>query len=196
VKRMAYVLIGALVFILLITIGYQILNIATLGNPNGDPPPDYPYFVTTGETTVKNIVVPAGTLLFYREQFLKNGKQDNMLNETSLTTIKLSIGKTIDWGGVPVHRIEKFFNHKMRGFTLYADFKQLSNDKQTKFSKLWQSADDQLGINVIDIDDWSFDKENIADVKSCGVNYQRYFTNNLEQQQFLDNLYAELKNIK
>jgi len=33
----------------------------------------------------------------------------------------------------------------------------------------------------------------IYDVQSCSVLYQRYFKDDMQQQQFLDNLYSELK---
>ena len=45
-------------------------------------------------------------------------------------------------------------------------------------------------------DDWSFNKQNITDVESCGVNNQRYFKEDKSQQQFLDSLMKELLNIK
>ena len=83
----------------------------------------------------------------------------------------------------------------MQGFTVYADFNQLTDDKQTKFSKLWESEDNQLSVDVKNIDDWSFNNTNITDIESCGVNNQRYFKNDKGQQQFLDNLYNELKNV-
>ena len=83
----------------------------------------------------------------------------------------------------------------MCGFSVYADFKQLSNDKKTKFSELWQNCNEDLGIKVKNIDDWSFNKNNILDIESCGVNYQRYFKENAKQQKFLDNMYSELMKI-
>ncbi|RZL37052.1 MAG: hypothetical protein EOP00_28940, partial [Pedobacter sp.] len=102
---------------------------------------------------------------------------------------------TINWGGVPVTEINKFFNDEMRGYTVYADFKKLHGDKITKFSKLWESCSDGLGITIKNSDDWSFNPKNIADVESCSVNYQRYFKDNMYQKQFLDSLYSELLKI-
>lgn len=156
---------------------------------------NYPYFITKEPLKIKKIVVPTGTKLIYETGYSKEGEQDKMMSEELLTTIELPAGKTIDWGGVPVTSIDKFFNSEMCGFSVYADFKQLSNDKKTKFSELWQSCNDDLGITVKNIDDWSFNKNNILDIESCGVNYQRYFKENAKQQKFLDNMYSELMKI-
>ena len=164
-------------------------------NPNGSPPPDYPYFETTEPMVVKKIVVPAGTKLVYEEHFFKKGKQDKILSEEKLNTIEFPLGETIDWGGVPVTSITKFFNSEMRGFTVYANFDQLSNDKRTKFSQLWQSCSDGLGITIKNTDDWSFNTKNISDTESCSVLYQRYFKEDASQQIFLDSLYTELMKI-
>ena len=79
-----------------------------------------------------------------------------------------------------------FFNSEMHGYTVYADFKRLPNTQKNRFNQLWQSCNDSLGITVKNTDDWSFNKENIADIESCSVNYQRYFKNNPKQQYFLD----------
>lgn len=78
---------------------------------------------------------------------------------------------------------------------MYADFKKLDAAKRTRFSQLWQSCDDDLGISIKDRRDWSFNKANIADVQSCSGLYQRYFKNDKEQQQFLDLMYHELMKI-
>lgn len=162
-------------------------------NPTGgNSAPNYPYFITTEPLTIKKILVPKGTKLVYDEQFFKEGEQDEIMNEGKLNTITLPTGQTIDWGGVPVTSISKFFNSEMRGFTVYAAFNELTIDKKTKFSELWQSCNDDLGISVKDIDDWSFNTKNISDVQSCSVNYQRYFKDDKSQQSFLDNIYAEL----
>jgi hypothetical protein len=84
----------------------------------------------------------------------------------------------------------------MCGFTVYANFNQLSNDKKTKFSELWQSCDDGLGITVKKNDDWSFNKNNISDVESCSVLYQRYFKKDKEQQLYLDSIYTEIQRVR
>lgn len=165
-------------------------------NPTGgNSSPDYPYFITTEPMVVKKILVPAGTSLVYDEQFFKKGKQDKIMSEEKLKTIDLPDGETIDWGGVPVTSIEKFFNSEMHGFTVYADFNKLGKDKQTKFSELWQSCSNDIGITVKDTDDWSFNAKNIVDVESCSVNYQRYFKDDAGQQSFLNNIYTELRKI-
>jgi len=166
--------------------------IGSMTSTGGNSAPNYPYFITTARLVVKKILVPKGTRLVYEEHFSKEGKQDKMMAEGKLHTIELPVGETIDWGGVPVTSITKFFNSEMRGFTVYADFNKLSNDKRTKFSELWQSCDSDLGIAVKNIDDWSFNTKNISDVQSCSVLYQRYFKEDEKQQNFLDNIYAEL----
>ena len=197
-KKKTYIIIGILTLIIaLFTIGYFVLlGLSGMGSPTGGRGPNYPYFITLEPTTIKNILVPKGTKLTYEEQFFKEGQQDKIMNEEKLTSIELPEGKTIDWGNVPVFMILKFFNSEMRGYTVYADFNQLSNDKKTKFSELWQSSDNELGIDVNNIGDWSFNKQNITDVESCGVNNQRYFKEDKSQQQFLDSLMKELLNIK
>ena len=197
-KKKTYIIIGILTLIIaLFTIGYFVLlGLSGMGSPTGGRGPNYPYFITLEPTTIKNILVPKGTKLTYEEQFFKEGQQDKIMNEEKLTSIELPEGKTIDWGNVPVFMILKFFNSEMRGYTVYADFNQLSNDKKTKFSELWQSSDNELGIDVKNIGDWSFNKQNITEVESCGVNNQRYFKEDKSQQQFLDSLMKELLNIK
>jgi hypothetical protein len=193
---MIYISGGILVLIVLVAIGNVVLKgLSAMGNPTGGRGPDFPYFITTGSTVVKKIVIPKGTKLTYEEHFFKEGQQNKIMNEKELTSIELPEGKTIDWGGVPVRMIVKFFNSEMQRFSVYADFNKLSNNKKTKFSELWESCDDVLGITVKDIDDWSFNISNIADVESCSVNNQRYFGEDVKQQQFLDELYNELKNV-
>ncbi len=130
-----------------------------------------------------------GCLLF------KEGKQDKILNEEKLNTIEFPIGETIDWAGVPITSIVKYYNTKMHGYSVYADFNQLSDTKKTKFSKLWQSCNDNLGIDVKNMDDWSFNTNNISDIQSCSVSYQRYFKEDAKQQRFLDSIYTELMKI-
>ena len=138
-KKKTYIIIGILTLIIaLFTIGYFVLlGLSGMGSPTGGRGPNYPYFITLEPTTIKNILVPKGTKLTYEEQFFKEGQQDKIMNEEKLTSIELPEGKTIDWGNVPVFMILKFFNSEMRGYTVYADFNQLSNDKKTKFSELW-----------------------------------------------------------
>jgi hypothetical protein len=165
-------------------------------NPTGgNSTPNYPYFIVKKSIIVKKILVPKSTKLVYEESFFKEGEQDEMMGEEKLTDIELPSGETIDWGGVPVTEIRKYFNHEMRGFSVYADFNKLSTNKRTKFSDLWESCSTDLGITVKNIDDWSFNAKNISDVESCSVNFQRYFKESKEQNDFLDELYNELKKI-
>ena len=166
-----------------------------VGNMNptgGNTNPNYPYYTTQQVMVVKKVVVPAGTILTYEKYRGKEGKQEHLLVEDKLTDIQLPKGHVMDWGGVPVTMISKFFNSEMRGFSVYADFEQLDERKKTQFSRMWQSCSDNLGITVKDSADWSFNKANIADVESCSVLYQRYFKDNKEQQTFLDQIYTEL----
>lgn len=197
-KKKHYIVFIVLTVIILIVIGINVMlsGLSGMGNPTGGRGPDYPYYITTKPTMVKNILVPKGTKLQYEEHFFKEGQQDELMNEKKLTMIAFSENSPVEWGGVPVSMIVKFFNSEMRGYTVYADFNHLTDDKITKFSTLWKSADNQLGVDVTNIEDWSFNKENITDVQSCGVNNQRYFKESQEQQLFLDNLYKELKEVK
>ncbi len=160
-------------------------------------PDDSPYFITVKPIVVKNILLPVGTKIIYEKSFF-SGKyeQKRLLNEKKITQISFKEGTTIDWGGVPITSIVKFFNDKMKGFTVYADFDKLDENKKTQFYNLWCSCNSRLGITIKNTNDWSFNKENILDIESCGVNYQRYFKEDKEQQEFLDKLYQELLKIK
>lgn len=170
-----------------------------IGNMNptgGNSTPDYPYYKTREARVVKKILVPAGTILVYDTQFLKEGEQDKIMPENKLTDIRFPKDQPLSWGGVPVSMISKFFNSEMHGFSVYADFQQLDTSQRSRFAQLWQSCDDDLGITVKDTSDWSFNKANIADIQSCSVNYQRYFKDNPKQQQFLDSLYREMMKVE
>jgi hypothetical protein len=165
-------------------------------NPaGGNGRPNYPYFVTTQPMIIKKLHVPTGTILTYEKQRFKTGRQNNLMNENKLQSISLPNGYTLIWGGVPVSSIEKFFNSEMRGYSVNAQFKQLLPIQSSGFSKLWQRCDERIGIKIKDDHDWSFNLNNIVDVESCSVLYQRYFKENAEQQKFLDQLYTELKKV-
>ncbi|MFN0291099.1 hypothetical protein [Pedobacter helvus] len=166
-----------------------------VGNMNptgGNSGRDYPYFITTKPLVVKKIPVPVGTTLVYKESFWKKGKQNKVMSEDRLTDINLPAGVTINWGGVPITSISQFFNSEMRGFTVYADFSKLEQSQTNRFTEMWQSCSDRLGIAIKSRDDWSFNPSNITDVQSCSVNYQRYFKNDVKQQRFLDALYQAM----
>ena len=166
-------------------------------NPTGgNSAPDYPYYITTEPMIVKKLAIPAGTKLVYEEQFMKSGRQHNILSESKLNDIEFENGITVEWGGVPITRINKFFNSEMRGFTVYADFEKLEEGKKSRFAKIWQSCSNDIGVMVRNIDDWSFNTKNISDVDDCSVLYQRYFKDNREQQDFLDNMYKELLKVQ
>ncbi|MNK09111.1 hypothetical protein D3C87_270610 [compost metagenome] len=166
-----------------------------VGNMNptgGNSTPDYPYFVTKEPLVVKKISVPVGTTLTYEESFWKKGEQNKMMSEDKLTGIRFPEGTTINWGGVPVTWISKFFNSEMHGFSVYADFNKLDSSQNNRFTDMWQSCSEDIGIAVKNTDDWSFNPDNILDVESCSVNYQRYFKNDKHQQSFLDEMYSEM----
>lgn len=196
-RRKYYIIIGILTFVVALVIGYFLLlnGLRGMGNPTGGRGPDYPYFITIEPVIVKKIVLPKGTKLTYEEQLFKKGQQDRIMNEKKLTNIELPKGKTIDWGGVPVYMIIKFFNPEMKGFSVYADFSQLSDGKKTKFSEIWESCGGDLGVLVKNQNDWTFDTKNIVDISDCSVNFQRYFKEDAQQQLLLDNLYIELKKV-
>ncbi|OTG92619.1 hypothetical protein B9T35_13145 [Acinetobacter sp. ANC 3832] len=169
--------------------------IVNMNPTGGNSRPDYPYFITTTPLTIKHIDVPTGTHLVYVDQKFKKGKQDQIMPEKNLTQIVLPENANMTWGGVPITSIHQFFNSAMTGYTVNADFSKLNPSAQTRFSKLWKSCDEGLGITIKDRSDWSFNKNNIVDVQSCSVLYQRYFKDNQEQQKFLDYLYSELNKI-
>lgn len=174
-----------------------LLNLgACVGNMNptgGNSRPDYPYYVTTQPIIVKKIPIPVGTKLEYKEQYFKSGQQNSLLNEKKLVAIYFPKDQSMNWAGVPIGTINKYFNSEMKGFSVYARFEQLPSNQQTRFSQLWQKCDDNLGISVRNTDDWTFNLNNIADIDSCSVNYQRYFKDSLQQQHYLDQLYQEMR---
>ncbi|MHC0445156.1 hypothetical protein ACWA1F_07085 [Flavobacterium sp. 3-218] len=177
---------------------FSILLAGCVGNMNptgGNSAPNYPFFITTEPIIVKKIQVPIGTKLVYEESFFNEGKMEHKLSEEKLKTIEFPVGKELIWGGVPVKSIDKFFNSEMHGYTVTADFNKLSDDKKTKFSELWKSCNDDLGITIRNTDDWSFNKLNIADIEDCSVNNQRYFKDDKKQQSFLNEMYAELQKV-
>lgn len=190
-----------MVLVILSILGYLVVNqLSHLGSPTAGRAPDYPYFITNEPTTVKKIVVPKGTKLTYEEHFFKEGQQTKIMNEKKLTGIELPEGKTIDWGGVLVFMIVQFYNPEMQGYSVYPDFKKLSDYKKTKFSKLWEGAGciDALGITVKNAGDWSFNSNNITKVGDCGVNGLYYIDDERrkKQEQLPVELYKELKKVK
>lgn len=202
VKKRTYIIVAVLAIIIVAIIGYfKILGaLSGMGNPTGGRGPDYPYFITTEPTIVKKIVVPKGTKLTYEEHFFREGQQDKIMSESKLTDIELPEGKTMDWGGVPITMISKFFNPEMRGFSISANFDKLSDSKKTTFSKLWENAGciDALGVMVKNIDDWSFNIANITAVNDCGVNGLYYIDDDerKKKEQLPDELYKALKKMK
>lgn len=95
-----------------------------------------------------------------------------------------------------IYEFYKFFNPEMNGFTVYPDFSKLDTLNKNEFIEIWKNCSGDIGIDVKNIDDWSFNKENITDISSCGNHYQRFFKNNLEQQKFLDVFYLALQKVE
>ncbi|MDN3491538.1 hypothetical protein [Winogradskyella bathintestinalis] len=184
--------------ILLIVIGFFYAYMHALGSAWVTNKPDKrPFYVTTKPVTIKNITLPEGTKIIYEKQyFWEKYEQEKLLNEEDITIVNFKEGTTINWGGVPITSIVKFFNSDMKGFSVYADFNKINNHKKSQFSNLWLSCNSELGITVENIEDWSFNKDNILDIESCGVNNQRYFKDDSKQQKFLDELFSELMKIK
>ena len=129
------------------------------------------FFFNTKPILVKNMILPNGAKILYeRQYFWQSQQQEQPLKETDIIQISLMEGTTINWAGVPITSIVRFYNSKMKGFTVHADFSKLN--AETGFSHQWQNCnEDYLGITVKNTNDWSFNKDNIVDVESCGVNY-------------------------
>ncbi len=163
-----------------------------MNSAGGTISPNYPFFITQEPTLVKEIWVPSGTKLTYEEHFWKEGQQTKPLSEKKITLITLPENEFIYWGGIPVYEIEKYFNPEMRGFTVYADFDKIDTLKLNEFGKIWKSCSNQIGININNIDDWSFKTKNITDIANCG-SIQRFFKDDIEQQEFLNKLYLALQ---
>ncbi|WP_378172431.1 hypothetical protein [Aquimarina sp. SS2-1] len=163
-------------------------------NPNGSRP-NNPYFITSESIMIKEILIPKGTKLTYKKHFLKKGEQQSIMNEKYLTGFELPEGTSVNWGGVPITAIHKFFNPDMSGYTVYADFDVVPYTKTVFYIK-WKEEACDLGITVKNPDNWSFDTTNILDVESCSVIYQRYFKDDKKQQDFLDAMYAALREVE
>ncbi|WP_449387565.1 hypothetical protein [Chryseobacterium lineare] len=63
----------------------------------------------------------------------------------------------------------------MKGYTVSAAFEKLPKNEITKFSEIWQSCGGELSVLVNNTEDWSFNTNNIEDISSCSVIYQRFF---------------------
>lgn len=191
------ILLAVGILILIVIVCFYIYLNALSSAYSLHKPDKRPYYITTQPLVVKNISLPKGAKITYKERFFwEKGKQNKLLNEKDIIQITFAEGITIDWGGIPITSIVKFYNSKMKGFSVYADFDNLDINKQSQFSNLWQRCSEDLGISIENPNDWSFNKQNILDIESCGVNYQRYFKEDIEQQGFLDSLFNELKRIK
>ncbi|WP_146035267.1 hypothetical protein [Formosa algae] len=155
-----------------------------------------PFYITKAPIIIKHLNIPKGTTIRYKQRyFWQKMEQDKLLKEADITELSFEKGNYINWGGVPITSIYKFFNTDMTGYTVNADFSALAADQETPFSKQWQSCSNSLSITVKDVNDWSCNKNNIADIESCSVSYQRYFSEDANQQMFLDQLYIELMKI-
>ena len=188
-------LIGIIALIVVSYFCIYIYGLASMWNLNTTD--DSPFYITKKELTVKNITLPKGTKITYEENFFwQKHEQEKPLSEKNITGITLNKGVTINWAGVPISSILKFYNSEMKGYTINANFNKLKDEHKTNFSNTWLSCNNDLSITVENTDDWSFNKKNILDIESCGVNYQRYFKKDTNQQRLLDKLYQELNKIK
>ena len=104
--------------------------VGSMNPTGGNGRPDYPYYITTQPIIVKNIAVPTGTTLEYEQQHFKSGQQDSLLNEKKLIGIRFPTDQSMNWAGVPIGYINKYFNSEMKGFSVYARFNQLTRNKQ------------------------------------------------------------------
>jgi hypothetical protein len=165
-------------------------------NPTGNNrAPKYPFYVTQTPITVKAIAVPVGTKLSYEESWNKSGPQNEPMSENKLIQIEFPKDKPILWGGMPTGMLIKYFNSEMRGMSVYPAEDSPIKAANTPFIRLWSQCRSNLGVNLRDTSDWSFNKANIQDIDSCSVVFQRYFKNDKTQQDFLDRMYRELQQI-
>lgn len=158
-----------------------------------------PYYVVAQPALVKKLLVPAGAKISYETSFYrKDGEIDRESDENYVVSIEMPAGDTIEWAGVPVREISRFPDPRIKGLIIYPDFKKIENTNKSELIRLWGHCDDTLAVefNASPSNDWSFHPENIKDVRSCSVLYQRFFKDNEEQQRFLDKLVFELKNTK
>ncbi|MEN1784067.1 MAG: hypothetical protein AAGF77_02915 [Bacteroidota bacterium] len=194
-KHKALIIFG--VIILVIAGGFYAYLSALASVWTLNKPDKRPFFIVPEPTVLKRVMLPKGTKIVYERQFFwEKYEQKEPLKEKDIVEVSFVNGATIDWGGVPITSMVKFYNSEMRGFSVYPDFSKLEDNQKTEFSSLWQSCDGDLGITVKKVEDWSFNKENILDVQSCSVSFQRYFTEDTKQQMFLDSLHVALMKIE
>lgn len=113
--------------IILIAIGCFYVYLNALGSMWVLNKPDKrPFFVTPKPIFVKNLLLPEGTKIIYEKQyFWEKYKQEKPLHAKDIIEVSFREGTTINWGGVPITSIVKFFNSDMNGFSVYADFNKL-----------------------------------------------------------------------
>ena len=186
-----FIIIGA---IILIASGFAYAYINALASALVINKPDKrPFFITTKPVIIKNISLPVGTKIIYEKQyFWEKYEQKKLLNEKDIVSINFRKGTTINWGGMPITSIVRFYNTEIKGFSVYADFDKIYKNNRTPFLNLWLNCNSELGIIVENTNDWSFNKKNVLDIESCGVNNQRAFEEDKNQQKFLDELLSEL----
>ena len=154
-----------------------------------------PYFIVDEPIFVKKLVLNKGTKITYRSHFNKKGKQNKTLDENDIIEISFAKDEIIEWGGAPIKAIMSFNSLEKKGFFIYLDTDKIQKKEETNFLKIWREHSISLGILIENSNDWSFNKSNILDIESCGVNYQRFYEENTEQQMFLDRLFIELNNV-
>ncbi len=196
------------------------LGLANMWHVNTD---DRPYFITTKPMIVKNIKLPIGTEIRYTKKwFWQDYILKEPLNEEDVESISLhsqhdyidflktkkdvpvdSIGsyKYIEWAGVPVRSI--YLSANKKHLVISPDFRKMSEDKKTKFSQIWQNCDKyakpfgELYISLKNINDWSFNKENILDIYSCSSQTRgETIGAQYHNDKILDTLYQAMLEVK
>ncbi|MBE2895244.1 hypothetical protein [Spirabiliibacterium falconis] len=142
-------------------------------NPNGCQKPTYnPSYTTNAPMTVKGISLPIGSVIYYDQELSSPKVLSKPMAEKRIDYIKFPKGSDVRWAGVPIVMLDRFFNSEMRGFSVHPDWERFKQPRNT-FEKMWHKCADDLGILVKSLDDWSFNRNNIEDISSCSVVYQR-----------------------
>jgi len=151
---------------------------------NSTPNTDFrPFFITSKPIIFKKISLPKGTKIIYTYRyFWETFEQKKPRSEKDIK--KIVFKEEINWGGIPVTSISKFFNPEMTGFTLH--FNELNKTKKNQLYPLLHICNKEIGINIKNSNDWSFNKKNILSIQSCGF----------EKQKYLDILYTKLMKLE
>ncbi len=187
-----YILI-ALSIIVLITIVFfyvYILGLASAWNTNKNMH-SCPYFTVTKPIVVKNILLPPATRIFYDGKYPeKEGMLDKMLDEKEITSINFEyVENLINWGGLPITNIS--INNEKRltiGVNIYYNCLK-GEENQRKSKELYNYPGfycQDLYVNIKNTNDWSFNLDNIKDIKSYGMFYREFYEDKKIPQNILD----------